>query len=303
MDMKNVKNANYLQVDHKIRRISEGEGVVILPSPKAWKRFNWSRKWFTKKPKEGYFVWVKKQVDFPLTTCVTVMSPKISQNLTNLLVVEKNLKVKANVVCNAAKNNLYGSHKATGRLILKDNATLEYNHSHKWGKEDFVNPEYEFILGKNSKLIYTYRNLFPPKNLRIKTVIQAHKNSSTNLNFVINGVNSKINLHDVVFLKEKDSNGIIRLRLIGRKNSQIDAVGRIVAEAPGRGHLDCQGLLIDKKSSITLTPELVDKNKNATITHEASIGKIDNEQLNYLRARGLNEKEAIDLIVGGFLGE
>jgi Fe-S cluster assembly scaffold protein SufB len=46
---------------------------------------------------------------------------------------------------------------------------------------------------------------------------------------------------------------------------------------------------------------LVCESKEAQITHEASIGKISEEQLNYLRSRGLNEKEAIDLIISGFL--
>jgi len=39
----------------------------------------------------------------------------------------------------------------------------------------------------------------------------------------------------------------------------------------------------------------------AQITHEASIGRISEEELIYLRTRGLNEKEAIGLIVNGFL--
>jgi hypothetical protein len=50
-----------------------------------------------------------------------------------------------------------------------------------------------------------------------------------------------------------------------------------------------------------LVPELVNENKDALLTHEASIGRISEEELNYLRARGLSENEAIDLIVAGFL--
>ena len=302
MDMKNAKNVNYLQVDHKIKQISEKEGVVILPSPEAWKKFRWSRKWFSRNPKEGYFIWVKKQIDFPLIACITTASPKISQNLTNLLIIERGIKVKANVTCNADRNNLCGSHRASGRLVLKDNASLEYNHIHKWGEKDFVNPEYEFVLGKNSRLAYNYKNLFPPKYLLLKTSIYAGRNSSANLNIVINSINSRMKLKDELFLKEDGAHGLIRLRLVGRKNSRIDALSRITAESEGRGHLDCRGILVDSNSSIALVPKLEAKNKNAIITHEASIGNIADEQLDYLRTRGLSEKEAIDLIVGGFLG-
>ena len=299
--MKNVKNVNFWQVDHKIKNIFETKEVVVLKSPEAWQKFKWTRKFFEKAPKEGYFIWVREEVTFPLTTCITITSRKISQNLINLLVIEKNIKAKAQVLCNAAKNNLYGKHKAKGKLVLKEGASLEYNHFHKWGKNDFVNTDYEFLLKKNSRLIYNYQNLFPPRNLEIKTIIHSNKNSSSNLNFVINSQNSKIKLEDAIFLEGQNSQGIVRLRLVGRKAGQIKAKSTIVAKTQSKGHLDCQGLLVDKNSKISLIPELICENKQAQITHEASIGKISEEELNYLRMRGLTETEAIDLIVNGFL--
>ncbi len=311
--MKNVKNvypvrnrkfsnrANFWQVDHKIKSIFEVKGIIILPSPEAWRKCHWVRPYFKKKPREGYFIWVKKQVDFPLLTCITIASPKVSQDLTNLLVIEKNIKIKANVICNATKNNLCATHKAQGKLVLKKGAFLEYSHFHKWGKKDFVNPDYQFILGENSRLLYTYKNLFPPQNLELKTIVHSGKNSSSSLNLTVNGLNSKIKIKDILFLEQEKAQGIVRLRLVGRKDSNFLARSSIVATAPSKGHLDCQGLLISKKSSISLIPELVCKHPKAQITHEASIGRISEEQLNYLRMRGLKEKEAINLIVAGFL--
>lgn len=301
MDMKNVKNVNFWQVDHKIKNIFERKGMKILPSPEAWQKFGWVRKFFGEKPEEGYFIWVKKPVDIPLEACVSIASLRISQNLTNLLVIEKGVKAKANVICNATKNDLYATHKAKGKVILKEGSFLEYNHFHYWGQKDFVEPNYEFFLQKNSRLIYNYQNLFPPEKLQLTTIIHGGKNSSLNLNIVINGINSKIWVKDTLLLEEKNSQGIVKLRMVGRENSQIFAQSAIFAKAQGKGHLDCQGLLVDKTAKISLIPQLVCQNKEAQITHEASIGKISEEELTYLRMRGLSEKEAIDLIASGFL--
>jgi len=301
MVMKSVKNANFWQIDHKVKNIFEVKGVTILPSPEAWQKFTWTRKFFGEKPKEGYFIWVKRKIDFPLATCITIASPKISQDLRNLLVIEKNIKAKANVICNAKEKFLCGKHLARGKLILKEGVFLEYNHIHKWGEKDFVSPDYEFTLEKGARLIYNYRNLFPPENLEFKTTIHSRENTSSNLNFIINSLNSKTKVKDTVFLEGKNSQTVVRLRLVGRKKSQIEAISQIFAEAPGKGHLDCQGLLVDKTAKISLIPQLVCQNKEAQITHEASIGKISEEELTYLRMRGLSEKEAIDLIVSGFL--
>jgi len=300
--MKNVKNANYCQIDHSIKNISQIKGVFILPSAEAWKKFRWTRKYFEKKPKEGYFVWVKKEINFPFTTCITIASSKVRQNLNNLLVIEKDIKVKANLLCNSARKHLRGFHKAEGKILLKEKASLEYNHVHQWGSKDIVNSEYEFILEEGSRLVYNYKNLLPPKVLNIKTTIYNANESSSNLNFVASGIrNSKISIKDKVFLEGENSQGNIKLRLVGKDRSQIATVSSIVASAPGKGHLDCQGLLTSKNAKISLTPELICQNKSAQITHEASIGKIAEEELSYLRMRGLKEEEAINLITNGFL--
>jgi Fe-S cluster assembly scaffold protein SufB len=63
------------------------------------------------------------------------------------------------------------------------------------------------------------------------------------------------------------------------------------------------GLLLSDSGSIVAEPKLVNRNKDASLTHEASVGKISEDILNYLRSRGLTEDQAIDLVVTGFLGE
>ena len=299
--MRNVKSAHFWQIDNQIKNISQIPGNIILPSPQAWRKFKWVRKYFDKEPKEGYFIWIKKQAGFPITACLNIASPKVSQKLTNLLVIEKRIKVKLNVLCSAIKNNLCGIHKTRGKLILKSGSFLEYNHFHQWGRKDFVSTDYEVILEKKSRLIYNYKNLLSPRNLFLKTIIQSGENSSSNLNFIINGLNSKIGILDNVNLLGSRSQAIVKLRLVGRGNSQTEAASVILAKSPSRGHLDCQGLVVDPRAKISLTPRLICQNKDAQLTHEASVGKISEEELTYLRMRGLTEKEAIDLIVTGFL--
>jgi len=302
MVTKSVKNANYWQVDHKIKNIFEVKGVTVLPSPEAWNKFKWARKWFAKQPNEGYFIWVKKQIDLPFFTCVSIFSKNIRQDLQNLLIIEKNLKVNLKGVCNSQKRDLNCGHKARGKIILKEGSSLKYEHIHSWGEKDIIQPSYEFLLEKNSELDYTYKNLFAPKKLKIKTDFDLLAGAAANIKIIADCRQSQTEIKDTLRLNGEGSSGQIQLRLVGRKNSRIEAKSSIVASSAGKGHLDCQGLLIDKDSIISLDPKLVCKNKLAQLTHEASIGKISEEELNYLRMRGLAESEAIDLIVNGFLG-
>ena len=67
------------------------------------------------------------------------------------------------------------------------------------------------------------------------------------------------------------------------------------------GHVECNGLMLSPQSEISATPELVSKSSTSTLTHEAAVGKLNEEQVLYLMSRGLERKEAEDLLIRGFL--
>ena len=299
--MKSAKSANYWQIDNKVKDIFGPEGIIILSSSEAWKKFEWTRRYFRKEPREGYFIWVKKQIDRPLSTCISIANKNVKQKLNNLLIIEKGLNIKIAGTCNVLDESLCGVHKAQGNIILKEGSRLDYNHVHSWGKGDIIETNYEFLLEKHAKLNYTYKSLSTPKKLGINTVLTGLEESNAVINLFSDCLDAKISIKETMLLKEKDASGVVKLRLVGRRGSKVKAKSTIIAEAQAKGHLDCQGLLIDKDAEISLSPELICKDRNAQITHEASIGRISEEELNYLRTRGLSEEKAIDLIINGFL--
>lgn len=67
--------------------------------------------------------------------------------------------------------------------------------------------------------------------------------------------------------------------------------------------LEMRMLLLDKKSSATVEPKLEIENNNVKASHAATLGKIDEEELFYLKSRGVSLDEAKILIVDGFLKE
>ncbi len=306
--MQNVKLAlsqktsvNFLYLNHHLEKLNAPSGVEILLSPLAYKKYKWVRKYFISPPKEGYFIWVKNQPSHPLSTCVGITQRKVRQGLNNLLVVESGIKAESQVACSAFLRNLYSEHRAEGKIILKENSSLSYKHLHSWAEGDFVEPNYEFILEKGAQLDYQYQLLNPPQNLTFKTKYILNDNAKARAKIVILSKKSIININEEMILSGKNTSGSVFLRLVGDKNSQIHSISRLVAKGESRGHLDCQGLILDNTSQIRLVPELINENKKALLTHEASIGRINEEELNYLRARGLTLKEATELIVNGFL--
>jgi len=301
--MKNVRNAHFWQVDHKIKNVFGTKEVIILPSPIAWQEFKWTKKYFEKKPKEGYFIWVKKTIKAPLFTCIAIFSPKISQNLKNLVVITKNIKAEIYSTCASTKKNLWGSHIGYSKIVLRENSELKIRHFHKWQKGDVVSSNTEFFLAREARLSYTYRCLAVPDTLKTKLTAFLDSRSSVNFEVAVLAKRGNVNMQDSTFLNGEKSRGTMRLRMVADKNSTISAQSKMIANNAGIGHLDCMGLLLAKNSQIDVVPELLNKNKNATLTHEASVGRISEEVLSYLRSRGLTEDEAIDLVVNGFLRE
>ena len=75
-----------------------------------------------------------------------------------------------------------------------------------------------------------------------------------------------------------------------------------MGEKPGiRAHLECKGLLLSDDGKIHAIPELTGMAADVEMSHEAAVGKIAREEVEFLMARGLSEDEATSLIIKGFL--
>lgn len=68
-----------------------------------------------------------------------------------------------------------------------------------------------------------------------------------------------------------------------------------------KANIRCDALILDEKSRNDTYPDMKIYENDVSIGHEASVGKISDEQLFYLRSRGLSEDEALAMIVNGFI--
>jgi len=272
--MKNAENApNFYQVDNKIERMQGKDGVIILPSNLAWNKFDWTRDYFIKKPKQGFFLWIQDNVEERLNTLVEIESKNVSQEMTNLIVIEKGLNIKLSSFCRS-KKEVFGKHFAKAKIIIKENSTLEFFQGNSWKKNDQFTANYEFILEKNAKF---------------KTTITNH------------GSGANIATREDVYLLGKKSSADVRIKMIAEKGGSFFSESYMHGEDEVRGHLECSGLIVDNHSKITSIPGIICESNKAELTHEASIGKISEEKLMYLRMRGLSEKKATELIINSFL--
>ncbi len=143
------------------------------------------------------------------------------------------------------------------------------------------------IGGVSSSIRKTEGKLKENAKLVIKEKIQTDFDQIAKTNF------------DVELLGKNSSCEVIS-RSVTRGGSKQEFYSKLVGKNECFGHVECDGILLDH-SQIISTPEIVAECVDATLIHEAAIGKIAGDQIIKLKTLGLDDKEAEDMIIQGFL--
>ena len=103
-----------------------------------------------------------------------------------------------------------------------------------------------------------------------------------------------------VNLNGEDSSVHVASRSVAEDNSMQEFISNVKGNAKCFGHVECDAIIMDKGRVIS-DPKIEANNVDASLIHEAAIGKIAGEQLIKLMTLGLTEKEAEEQIINGFL--
>ncbi|GAJ10309.1 unnamed protein product, partial [marine sediment metagenome] len=111
-----------------------------------------------------------------------------------------------------------------------------------------------------------------------------------------------IKVWEKIHLNGVGARGLARTRLVLSDKAKAEVKGETYGNAPyARGHVDCIELVNGTEAVAKAIPIVSVTNEKAKVTHEAAIGSIDRRQVETLMARGLDENEAVDVIVRGLL--
>lgn len=110
-----------------------------------------------------------------------------------------------------------------------------------------------------------------------------------------------ITVHETVRLNGDGARGLTKTRVAVRDQASSQVFTVMEGNAAGaRGHMDCTEIVRDRAEARN-TPIVVVRDDQAQVTHEAAIGTVNRKELESLLARGLDENEAVDLIIRGMI--
>jgi Fe-S cluster assembly scaffold protein SufB len=253
----------------------------------------------------GYFIRSRPgaTVTYPLQTCLYLAEDRSAQDVHNIVIAEEGSTLNILSGCASAPGVRSGLHVGISEIYVKKGATLSFTMVHNWAEEMAVRPKTKIMVEEGGTFISNYICLKPAKDLVMyPTAILNGEGAVATFNSVFLATpGSTIDSGSRVILKAPDTRAEVVSRAVSM-GGKIYARGHLVGEVPGvKAHLECDGLILSDSGLIHAIPELEARCNDLEMSHEAAVGKIAQEEIEYLMARGLSEEDARSLIIKGFL--
>jgi Fe-S cluster assembly protein SufB len=266
---------------------------------------------------DGSFVYVPPGVRCPmeLSTYFRINAENTGQFERTLIIADKGSYVSYLEGCTAPKRDTHQLHAAVVELVALEDAEIKYSTVQNWypGDEEGRGGIYNFVTkradcrGDRSKVMWT----------------QVETGSAVTWKYpscILRGDDSQGEFYSIAITNnyQQADTGTKMIHLGKRTKSRIVSKGISAGHAQNtyrglvsmhpkakdsRNYTQCDSLLIGGNCGAHTVPYIEVRNNSSRVEHEATTSKVDEDQLFYCRSRGMDEEEAVALVVNGFCKE
>lgn len=321
LDDPGQRSGTFIQMDNTPVHYSiKQEGIEVMAVSQALEKYDWmSDYWWQAvavdadkytasvelNQGDGYFIRALpgQETVFPVQACLYMAKEKLVQNVHNIVIAEEGSELHIITGCTTASEEEKGLHLGVSEFYIKRGAKVTFTMIHSWNPEVGVRPRTGVIVHDDGLFMSNYVLMKPVRSLQMyPSAVCAGENAVVRYNSILLATEgSSLDVGSRVFLKAKGAKTEIISRAL-TTGGNITARGYIEGNAPEvKGHLECRGLILQGGGVIHAIPELKGTLAGIDLYHEAAVGKIAEEEVEYLMARGLTRTEATATIVRGFL--
>ncbi len=251
----------------------------------------------------GFFVRVKKgcRVELPIQTCFFMTGG--AQLVHNVIVVEEGAEAVVVTGCSIMPESI-GFHAAVTEIYLSRGAKLIDVMIHSWNNVTHVRPRTVAILESGATYVSYYVNMSRTRTIQTmpKIMLKGEGSQCYAASVVLGLGEGYYDIGSYAVLEGGESSAQLVSKVVARDSAKIVSRLRIDAHGRGsRGFAECNALILGEGAGVSTIPELVSSTSDAELYHEASIGKIRGDELEYLMLKGFTEREAIALLVRSFV--
>jgi len=263
---------------------------------------------------DGSFVYVPPGVRCPmeLSTYFRINAENTGQFERTLIIADKGSYVSYLEGCTAPKRDTAQLHAAVVEIVILEDAEVKYSTVQNWfpGDEEGRGGIYNFVTKRadcrepRAKVMWT----------------QVETGSAITWKYpscILRGEESQGEFYSIAITNnfQQADTGTKMIHLGRNTRSRIVSKGISAGQAQNtyrglvsmhpratnsRNYTQCDSLLIGDRCGAHTVPYIEVKNSSSRVEHEATTSKVDEDQLFYCRARGMDEEEAVALVVNGF---
>ena len=266
---------------------------------------------------DGSFVYIPKGVRCPmeLSTYFRINASGTGQFERTLIVADEGAYVSYLEGCTAPKRDENQLHAAVVEIVALDDATVKYSTVQNWyaGDAEGLGGIYNFVTkrgacrGARSKISWTQVETGSAITWKYPSVILQGDDSTGEFYSVavVNGRQQADTGTKMIHIGRNTKSNIVSKGIsAGQGNNAYRGQVKVLPKAEGaRNYTQCDSMLVGNACGAHTFPYIEVQNNTATVEHEASTSKIGEDQIFYLKQRGLSAEQAVSMIVSGFCKE
>ena len=255
----------------------------------------------------GSFIYVPKGVvlDKPLQSYFRINNEKSGQFERTLIIVDEGASVHYVEGCTAPTYSADSLHAAVVEIVVLKGAKCRYSTVQNWSNNIVNLVTKRALVMENGQMDWIDGNVGSQTNMKYPACILAGEGATGNCISI--AVASKGQYQDagarMIHLASNTSSTIISKSIV--KNGGVANYRGSVKMAKNalncKAHVECDTLILDSISKSDTIPTNMVMNNTSFIEHEATVSKINEDQLFYLMSRGLSKKDATQMIIMGFI--
>ncbi len=255
----------------------------------------------------GSFVYIPKgvHVDQPLQAYFRINAASMGQFERTLIIAEEGSSVHYVEGCSAPVYKSNSLHSAVVEIIAHKDSKVRYTTIQNWAGNVYNLVTKRAIAHERARMEWVDGNFGSKVTMKYPCIILKGKGAKGQIiSIAVAGKGQHQDSGGKIIHLAEDTTSDIVSKSISKDGGRCSYRGllKVAKNAHNaQSHVQCDALLLDRKSRSDTYPTIDVSNSSATIGHEASVSKVSEEQIFYAMSRGLKADHAQALIINGFL--
>jgi len=255
----------------------------------------------------GSFVYIPEgvTVEMPVQAYFRMNSEGMGQFEHTLIVAEEGSEVHYIEGCSAPKYAKHNLHSGGVEVFVGEDAHVQYSTVQNWSKNTFNLNTKRAIVEADGTMEWVSGSMGSKATMLYpSTILKGRGATDNHITIAFAGEGQNIDTGAKVYHNAPDTKSTIESKSVAKDGGRTNYRG-LVQIADGAENastsVECDALMFDNESTSDTMPYMEIEESNVDVAHEATVGKIGDEDVFYLQSRGLDDDDAKQMIVAGFI--